>query len=100
MDTRIVIDHSVETVGEFGEILKTWATFATVWANKYEGGGRELVAAKQVNAEITTQFQIRYMSGLSTKMRIVVDGLYYDIASILEVVRRERMTIFAKARQL
>jgi SPP1 family predicted phage head-tail adaptor len=98
LDTRIVIEHYATTTGEYGEPIKAWVSFATVWANKYEGSGRELVGAKQINAEITTQFQIRFMEGLSAKMRIVVDGRYHDIASILEVGRRDRLNIFTKAR--
>ena len=32
-------------------------------------------------------------------MRILYDGLYYDIVHISEVGRRDRIDIFAKARQ-
>ena len=99
LDRRITIQSLTQTQGKYGELLDTWSDFATVWANKNEDGGREFAAARQVNAEISTQFQIRYLEGLSAKMRILCDGRYYDIDRISEVGRRERLNIFAKARQ-
>jgi len=98
LDRRITLQGLTQTQGEYGELIDTWADVATVWANAYAGAGKEFVAARQVNAEVSMQFQIRWMT-VSTTMRILYDGKYFDIVDIAEVGRRERLNIFAKARQ-
>ena len=99
-DRNIVIQKQVQSKGAvFGEPTESWVDFASVWANVYSGSGRELLAARQVSAEVTTQFQIRYIAGISPTMRILYDGLIYDIVSFSEIGRRERLDIFAKARR-
>ena len=99
LDRQITIQSLTQTQGEYGELIDTWTDVATVWANAYAGAGKEFVAARQVNAEVSMQFQIRWMA-LSTTMRILYDGKYFDIVDIAEVGRRERLNIFAKARQV
>ena len=98
LDRQITLQSLTQTQGEYGELIDTWSDVATVWANAYAGAGKEFVAARQVNAEVSMQFQIRWMA-LSTTMRILYDGKYFDIVDIAEVGRRERLNIFAKARQ-
>jgi SPP1 family predicted phage head-tail adaptor len=99
LDRRIVVQRLTQGQGPYGEPTETWTEFASLWTNAYSGSGREFAAARQVNAEISMQFQIRYLDGLSTTMRILYNGQHYDIDRISEVGRRERLDIFAKARQ-
>jgi SPP1 family predicted phage head-tail adaptor len=99
LDRRITIQQPTPGAGLHGEPTETWSDFATVWANAYAGPGKEFVAARQINAEVSMQFQIHWISDLSTTMRIFYDGKYFDIVDIAEVGRRERINIFAKARQ-
>lgn len=100
MDRLITIEQATEIQGsDYGENTQTWSTWKLLYANVYTGGGREFEAAKQINAEIDTQFQIRWVDGLSPKMRISYDGRYYDIYRIQEVGRRQRWNIWARARQ-
>ncbi len=100
LDRRITIQSLTQGLGtEYGEPTETWSDWATVWANVYMGGGREFEAARQITAEIDTQFQIRYVSGIQETMRISYDGRLYDIYRIQEVGRHERLNLWAKARQ-
>lgn len=96
-DRRITIQALIAGQGDNGAPTEAWTDLDTVWANAYSSG-RELEAAKQINAEISTQFQIRYRSGLSATMRVLWEGRYYDIDHITEIGRRDRLNIFAKAR--
>ena len=101
LDRQITIEQVTQGEGPYGEPTETWAPFAAgIWANAY-ASGREFVAARQVNAEITIMFQIRWRTGISTTMRILYEGTYFDIVGPpIEVGRRERLNIFAKARQV
>jgi SPP1 family predicted phage head-tail adaptor len=99
LDRRITIQQLTKGVGEdYGEPTETWSDWVTVWANVYSGAGREFEQARQVNAEIDTQFQIRWRPGILATMRILYDGRYYDIQRIQEVGRRDRLNIWTKAR--
>jgi SPP1 family predicted phage head-tail adaptor len=100
LDRRIVIEELTQGVGStYGEPTETWTTWRECWANVYSGAGREIEAARQITAEIDTQFQIRWVEGLTPTMRISYDGRYYDIHRIEEVGRRNRWNIWTKARQ-
>jgi SPP1 family predicted phage head-tail adaptor len=100
MDRRITIQQLTQGIGaDYGEPTQTWSDWATVWANVYYGGGREFEQARQVNAEISAQFQIQYCSGLLQTMRILYDGKYFDIDHFDEVGRKNRWNIWAKARR-
>jgi len=100
LDRRITIQSLTQGIGaDYGEPTQTWTDWATVWANVYYGGGREFEHARQLTAEIDTQFQIRYVEGLLPTMRIAYEGRYYDIYRMDEVGRRNRWNIWAKARR-
>jgi SPP1 family predicted phage head-tail adaptor len=71
-----------------GEQVESFADYASVWASKRDLRGREFFAAQQVNAEISTVWQIRYRSGVLLTDRLVCDWLSYSITGIAEVGRR------------
>lgn len=56
------------------EPAQKWSTYATVWAKVEALTGRELYAAQQVTADATMRVTIRYVSGLSTTDRFLLDG--------------------------
>lgn len=101
MDRSIIIEELVKSQGEdYGEPVEQWLPWGEpVWANVYSGGSREFEAARQISSEIDTQFQIRYLEGVKPTMRISYEGLLYEIVRIQEVGRRERLNLWAKARQ-
>jgi SPP1 family predicted phage head-tail adaptor len=101
MDAQILIQKlSTGQGADYGEATERWTDYATVWANVYSGSGRELEMARQISAEIDTQFQIRWIDGMRTTMRIIHEGRAYDIKRIQEIGRRDRLNIFATARQI
>ena len=71
--------------------MKSWGTFATVHANVLPLKGREFFNAQQINAETTTKFVIRYLAGITEKMRISYDSKVYNIQGIVNVGERDRM---------
>jgi SPP1 family predicted phage head-tail adaptor len=82
LNHRIRIERQVKTENTRGEVVYTWALHATVWAQVSPMNatrGRELVAASQVQSEITTRFRIRYREGIDETMRIIWRGVQYDI---------------------
>ena len=79
----------------YGAPSGTWTTYATRWAEKIDKSGREFFAGGLVG-EATCMFKIRYLDGLTTKMRISYDSEYYDIISIIELGRQDTQEVVAK----
>lgn len=80
-----------------GEEVVSYSTYATVWASKRDVRGREFFAAQQVNAELTTIWQMRHRSDVVHTDRIVCEGVTYNIIGIAEIGRRVGLEIQATA---
>lgn len=96
LDRKIVIQSFTETQDAYGAPVKTWAAFATVWAQVRPVRGREGFEAEQVAAQILATFRIRYLAGVLLTMRISYDGKVWNLRSINEIGRREGLEIEAE----
>jgi SPP1 family predicted phage head-tail adaptor len=98
LDRSAVLKHQVLTKNTTnGEDEVSYSTYATVWAGKRDLRGREFFAAQQMNADITTTWQIRYRTDVVPRDQIVVDDVAYNISSIAEIGRRDGLEIQATA---
>lgn len=77
--TRIEIQTKVQGVNAFGEPTETWGPFAKPWAAKLSHSGRKFFQAQQMRSEVTEVFNIRYLPGITNEMRVIADGLTYQI---------------------
>jgi SPP1 family predicted phage head-tail adaptor len=84
LDKKIVLQHSVQTVDDFGGTVDTWTTYATPWARVRPLKGRELIAAKAAQSEVTTRIEMRYRPDVTTDDRIVYGGKYYNISAVID----------------
>ena len=98
MHRWITIEQFTAVQDAFGQETKTWNEFASVWTQKADIKARERFAAQQDIAEETTRFRMRYLEGVSPKMRIVHDGKVYNITGIAELGRRAGLEITTEAR--
>lgn len=94
---RIIIQVNTPTQNTSGEEVDSWATFATVCASVEPQSGDEKFDPEQFYSVTTVKFGIRYLSGLTAKMKIVFDSKEYDIESIVQVkMIRKEMEIIAR----
>ena len=98
LDRWITIEEFSAVQDAFGQETETWTEFATVWPEKVDVKARERFTAQQEIADETTRFRMRWLTGITPKMRIVHDGKTYDIEGIAELGRRVGMEITATAR--
>lgn len=96
LDRKIVIERVTETQNAIGEPVASWATFATVWAAVKPVRGREYFAAQGMQAEADSVFRIRWLDGVTPKMRISYDGAVYDIQHVAELGRRAGLELYAR----
>lgn len=90
IDTPIIEDgdaNSDEIVG--------WTPVCSPMAKVDHRQGSESYEADRNTAKGTTVFNIRYRSGITTKMRVVHQGGWYDIFSVKEIGRKKELEIAA-----
>ena len=76
---RVTIQQVTESRTTTGAVTESWSTFATVWADISPGHTREYAAAKTINAELTHEIRIRYLEGVTPKMRILFGARVFNI---------------------
>ena len=76
-----------DTPTSSGQRAFSWSTFATVRASVEPLAGREFYAAQaqERGDRVNTRFRLRYLAGLKPRMRIVWDGRWFDITSIIQM---------------
>ncbi len=93
LDRKVTIQTRTTTVGASGGVALTYATDATVPAQKIETTGRESRSAGALRAETDLALRIRYRSTLTELHRLYFEGRHYDILSITEEGRRESQVV-------
>jgi SPP1 family predicted phage head-tail adaptor len=100
LDREIVIQTDTVTQSGTGEPSHSWATLATVWAQKVERGGREFHQAQQLSAETQAVFRIRHRTDVAPGLeRVSYNSMTWDILHVMEVGRREALDLLCKAQQ-
>lgn len=86
----ITIQEPTEIQDTTGQAVKSWGTFAQVWANIEPLSGREFLDAQQINAETKVRIRIRKLDDVTQKMRVSYDSKVYNINTIIHVHERQR----------
>ena len=71
-----------------GGYVPSWSTFATITGfvqKKTDQSGGEMVKDDQLEADYPTTFSFKYISGITNEMRVLFNGKYYNIRSIISV---------------
>lgn len=84
LNQRVTIQQYSATRASNGEEVKSWSTVATVWASVEPLSGRELLAARDVRADVTTRIRIRYRTGITPKMRATMGSATYEISEVID----------------
>lgn len=91
---RIVIQTPTETKSASGETTTAWGTFASVRACLEPTGGTEQWQSDQVLPTVTQRITIRWIPGITPKMRIKYDDVrqgdtrYFGIESARDLEER------------
>lgn len=88
---RVEIQRKEVQTDELLQQTEVWATYATVWASVRPIKGREYIAVKQVNAEISVVITMRYVSGITPEMRVLFGSRVFEIVSVINVDERNRV---------
>ena len=71
------------TKNEYGEKIPTWDDFITVKAGIYPISGKDYISAVEVNSEVTTKINLRYVPGITADMRIKFGTRTFTIIAVM-----------------
>lgn len=83
LSESIVIQDKSVTRDAYGAESIAWTTVATVPASAEPLAGREYLAMRQAQADISIRFRVRYLAGVTPAMRVQWRGGYYDILEVI-----------------
>ena len=89
-DQIVIQQKAITSYDDNNAPVLTWTNYATVWSEFSPARGNEQLVAAQLRNVQTFIVTIRYMAGLSTKMRIVFNNENYNIENIEDSIRRNR----------
>ncbi len=96
---KVSIERATITQDDYGGIVRTWGTVATVPASVEPINGREYFTAYTTLSEVTTRIRIRYLDGLTVTDRITHRGTVYNIVSVINSdMRNEELVLMCKSR--
>lgn len=84
LKTRLVLQQPVETPDDQGGTVRTWTTFATVWAQVVPVSARPGVEAGADGATQRYRITLRSQLSLTLQHRFVEGARIYRIVSIRE----------------
>lgn len=98
MDRFIAIQAPMPgTPNRFNEKIPTFATIASVWAEKTELSGTQQLLAQQDTNDKIARFRIYWRTDVNTTCRLIADGETYSVTYVAEVGRRQGLLLTAKA---
>ena len=89
---RITVQVGTET-NTRGTVTVAYATHATLWARAERMGRGELNEARKINTKDQVTFTTRYLSTVTTKMRILWASQTWDVHAIRPTERRDYMEL-------
>ncbi len=87
---RITIEHPVETQAGDGSVVTDWETFTAAWASVEPLIGREYFAQEREQATVSHKIRMRYLPGITHKMRVAWGTRIFEVESVLNVGERNR----------
>jgi SPP1 family predicted phage head-tail adaptor len=84
LSKRVALQRYSEAADGYGEQVRTWSTFATVWAGIEPLAAKERFAAQQINAHLTLRCVIRYRSDVDTTCRVIFDDRIFQVDGVID----------------
>lgn len=93
MRHRITVQSLTETPDDYGQLIKSWTTLGTFWANVRSPTGREALNAAQLKAELTDVIEMRWVGNdypILPSMQVLFRGRTLKIESVTDPDNRRR----------
>ena len=96
MRHRVTIQKSTNTQSDTGASVQAWVDHKKVWSTYQPLTGKESFTEDQEQASLMVLFRMRYLSGITADMRVIYDGLTYNIIAPLPFKTRDELHLRCK----
>jgi len=97
LNKRVKLQRLAENQDSFGEMVRSYSDYATVWASIEPLQGRELEHAQQISAETSHKVKIRYNSNVASEHRVIYNDRIFEIEAVLNPYERnEQLVLMCK----
>ena len=87
----ITIESKAQTVDSYGDVVKGYTpVYSDIRAEVGQPTGKQLERAGMTANEALRVITLRYVPGITPRHRVVYDGRYMDIESVVNVRERSR----------
>lgn len=93
LDRKVTLQAMAATQDAYGEKKPAYSTLASVWAQRVDQQGREILKNGLAEAQLGTRFFIRYRTDIDEKMRVIDRGDVFDIVQVREIGRQEGLEL-------
>lgn len=86
MRHRLTVERYTATRDQFGGEVQAWSELLSRRCSVEYSGGREFLNSQQEQTQLKALFRVRHdsaTSGITPKDRIVFDGEYWDIETVI-----------------
>lgn len=90
---RITIQQKVIGKDEFGQDIDQWVDVCNVRAEIRDISGREYQSSQAEQSQTDCKILIRHRNDIAPDMRVMCNGIYYDIKAVLEDIKRTRLEL-------
>lgn len=97
LDRKIKIQAPTESRDAGGGVVQTFSDVAEVWAEVRPVTSSERFATEAIHSARASVFRVHFINDLSSKCRILYDGLVFEIKGIAEIGRRVGLEITGEA---
>lgn len=94
---RITLQQLQSGTDALGQPSTIWADVATIWADVRYASGIETIKAGRDVSTSKSSIQIRYTTGVTVAMRVLVNGAGYNIVDIVPDSKRAFLTLICEA---
>lgn len=90
---QITLQKRIKRKDGFGQLVNEWVDVCTVRAEIRDVSGKEYQSSQAEQTQTDCKILIRYRNDITSDMRVMCNGTYYDIKAVLEDVKRTRLEL-------
>lgn len=90
LNKRITIEQQSTAYDAAGQLVESWSTFATVWADIKFKSGSETIKSDALVSTVPASIRIRYKQGITAGMRVKFKDSVYEILAVIPHVSENR----------
>ena len=83
MRHRLILQSPTDTVDSYGQSIRSWTTYTTVWGQVIALGGTEVQQAAQLSGLVTYQITIRTLYTVIMTHRMIWQNKTLNIQSVI-----------------